>query len=173
MQVGNGKQTRPARICKAEIRLLLLHQCNNTVLPWTFWCPHSMGKKRGAHDSCWWFLWCWWFWRGVSATNSPGWEEVFSYLNKNSCHCFISSYFLLELLFTQSCHENFKCSWDVDLSVVPCSEPVKIIFSAVRDTIREIGENSLKWQDHNVEDHVKQIVRQIFTLLMIYFTILF
>ncbi|XP_028773298.1 ent-kaur-16-ene synthase, chloroplastic-like [Neltuma alba] len=47
--------------------------------------------------------------------------------------------------------------WDVDLSDVSCSEPVKIIFSAVRDTICEIGENSFKWQDRNVKDHVKKI----------------
>ncbi|XP_054813764.1 ent-kaurene synthase, chloroplastic isoform X2 [Prosopis cineraria] len=47
--------------------------------------------------------------------------------------------------------------WDVDLSSVSCSESVSIIFSAVRDTICEIGENSLKCQEHNATDHVKKI----------------
>ncbi|XP_058751576.1 terpene synthase 6, chloroplastic-like [Vicia villosa] len=47
--------------------------------------------------------------------------------------------------------------WDVDVSTVYCSEAVKIIFSAVRSTICEIGENSVERQGRNVKDNVIKI----------------
>ncbi|KAF7835719.1 ent-kaur-16-ene synthase, chloroplastic isoform X1 [Senna tora] len=47
--------------------------------------------------------------------------------------------------------------WDVDLNTISCSEPVEIIFRAVRSTICEIGERSLKTQGKNVQDHVIKI----------------
>ncbi|CAL5187091.1 unnamed protein product [Lathyrus oleraceus] len=47
--------------------------------------------------------------------------------------------------------------WDVDVSSVCCSEAVKIIFSAVRSTICEIGEKSVERQGRNVKDNVIKI----------------
>ncbi|CAI8587494.1 unnamed protein product [Vicia faba] len=47
--------------------------------------------------------------------------------------------------------------WDVDVSTVCCSEAVKIIFSAVRSTICEIGEKSVERQGRNVKDNVIKI----------------
>ncbi|GAU35840.1 hypothetical protein TSUD_56490, partial [Trifolium subterraneum] len=44
--------------------------------------------------------------------------------------------------------------WDVDVDTVCCSETVKIIFSALRSTICEIGEKSVKRQGRNVKDNV-------------------
>lgn len=47
--------------------------------------------------------------------------------------------------------------WDVDVDTVCCSEAVKIIFSAVRSTICEIGEKSVERQGRNVKDNVIKI----------------
>ncbi|GAU35833.1 hypothetical protein TSUD_56390, partial [Trifolium subterraneum] len=47
--------------------------------------------------------------------------------------------------------------WDVDVNTVCCSEAVKIIFSAVRSTICEIGEKSVERQGRNVKDNVIKI----------------
>ncbi|PNX78866.1 ent-kaur-16-ene synthase chloroplastic-like [Trifolium pratense] len=44
--------------------------------------------------------------------------------------------------------------WDVDVNTVCCSEAVKIIFSALRSTICEIGEKSSKRQGRNVKDNI-------------------
>ncbi|KEH38225.1 Ent-kaurene synthase [Medicago truncatula] len=57
--------------------------------------------------------------------------------------------------------------WDVDVNTVFCSEAVKIIFSAVRSTICEIGEKSVERQGRNVKDNVIKIwldlMRSMFT----------
>ncbi|MED6113876.1 hypothetical protein PIB30_074926 [Stylosanthes scabra] len=47
--------------------------------------------------------------------------------------------------------------WDVDIDSACCSENVKIIFCALRSTIQEIGERSVKWQGRNVEGSVIKI----------------
>ncbi|GAU35841.1 hypothetical protein TSUD_56500 [Trifolium subterraneum] len=47
--------------------------------------------------------------------------------------------------------------WDVDVNSVCCSEAVKIIFSAIRSTICEIGEKSVERQGRNVKDNVIKI----------------
>ncbi|KAL5100684.1 hypothetical protein RYX36_005011 [Vicia faba] len=57
--------------------------------------------------------------------------------------------------------------WDVDVNTICCSETVKIIFSAVRSTICEIGEKSIERQGRNVKDNVIKIwldlLRAMFT----------
>lgn len=57
-----------------------------------------------------------------------------------------------------------NCRWDVDVNTDCCSEEVKIIFSAIRSTISEIGEKSVKRQGRNVKDNVIKIVRSFFHL---------
>ncbi|PNY18103.1 ent-kaur-16-ene synthase chloroplastic-like, partial [Trifolium pratense] len=47
--------------------------------------------------------------------------------------------------------------WDVDVNTVCCSEEVKIIFSAMRSTICEIGEQSVKRQGRNIKDNLINI----------------
>ena len=49
--------------------------------------------------------------------------------------------------------------WDVNVSVDCCSEQVEIIFSALRDSIIEIGAQALKWQGRSVTKHIIEIVR--------------
>lgn len=63
----------------------------------------------------------------------------------------------------------WNCRWDVDVSSVCCSEAVKIIFSAVRSTICEIGEKSVERQGRNVKDNVIKIVRCFFIFLPTFF----
>ncbi|KAK2369179.1 ent-copalyl diphosphate synthase, chloroplastic [Trifolium repens] len=57
--------------------------------------------------------------------------------------------------------------WDVDVNTICCSEAVKIIFSALRSTICEIGEKSFERQGRNVKDNVIKIwldlMRSMFT----------
>ncbi|KEH34009.1 Ent-kaurene synthase [Medicago truncatula] len=47
--------------------------------------------------------------------------------------------------------------WDVDVDTVCCSEAVKIIFSAMRSTICEFGEKSVKRQGRNVTENLIKI----------------
>ncbi|PON60064.1 Ent-kaur-16-ene synthase [Parasponia andersonii] len=47
--------------------------------------------------------------------------------------------------------------WDVNVSVDCCSEQVEIIFSALRDTISEIGAKAFIWQERSVTSHIIQI----------------
>ncbi|KAL2330996.1 hypothetical protein Fmac_018577 [Flemingia macrophylla] len=47
--------------------------------------------------------------------------------------------------------------WDVDINTVSCSEAVKIVFSAIRSTVCEIGEKSVRWQGRNVKNNVIKI----------------
>ncbi|XP_020237613.1 ent-kaur-16-ene synthase, chloroplastic isoform X2 [Cajanus cajan] len=47
--------------------------------------------------------------------------------------------------------------WDVDINTVSCSETVKIIFSAIHNTVCEIGEKSVKRQGRNVKNNVIKI----------------
>lgn len=49
--------------------------------------------------------------------------------------------------------------WDVNEETECCSEHVRIIFSALRRTICEIGENAFKWQARRVTTHIIEIVR--------------
>lgn len=60
-----------------------------------------------------------------------------------------------------------NCRWDVDVDTVCCSEAVKIIFSAMRSTICEFGEKSVKRQGRNVTENLIKIVR--YFLLSLYF----
>jgi ent-kaurene synthase len=62
---------------------------------------------------------------------------------------------------------NFR--WDVDVNTVFCSEAVKIIFSAIRSTICEIGEKSVERQGRNVKGNVIKIVRCFFIFLLTFF----
>lgn len=64
---------------------------------------------------------------------------------------------------------KWNCRWDVDVNSASCSEAVKIIFSAVRSTICEIGERSVERQGRNVKDNVIKIVRCFFILLLTLF----
>jgi len=61
---------------------------------------------------------------------------------------------------------KWNCRWDVDVNTVYCSEAVKIIFSAMRSTIREFGEKSVKRQGHNVTENLIKIVRYFFLFLL-------
>ncbi|CAL9016458.1 unnamed protein product [Prunus brigantina] len=47
--------------------------------------------------------------------------------------------------------------WDVNVSVDCCSEHVEIIFSALKNTINEIGVKAFKWQGRSVTSHVIEI----------------
>ncbi|KAL3503768.1 hypothetical protein ACH5RR_038217 [Cinchona calisaya] len=47
--------------------------------------------------------------------------------------------------------------WDVNVSDDCCSEPVQIIFFALRSTILEIGDKAFKWQARSVTNHIIEI----------------
>nr|QIA61390.1 terpene synthase 5 [Chiococca alba] len=52
---------------------------------------------------------------------------------------------------------EFVEKWDIDITKESCSEPLKIIFSALHSTISEIGEQAVKWQGRNVTSHIIEI----------------
>ncbi|KMT01610.1 hypothetical protein BVRB_9g216050 [Beta vulgaris subsp. vulgaris] len=47
--------------------------------------------------------------------------------------------------------------WDADIRTQFCSEKVQIIFSALRDTISEIGARAITWQGHSITKHLVEI----------------
>ncbi|KAL5568757.1 hypothetical protein UlMin_025332 [Ulmus minor] len=47
--------------------------------------------------------------------------------------------------------------WDVNTSVDCCSEPVEIIFSALKQTITDIGAKAFVWQGRSVTNHIIEI----------------
>ncbi|XP_017639059.1 ent-kaurene synthase, chloroplastic isoform X1 [Gossypium arboreum] len=46
---------------------------------------------------------------------------------------------------------------DLDVSIACCSEEVEIIYSALDNTISEIGEKAIAWQGRNIKTHVSEI----------------
>lgn len=48
--------------------------------------------------------------------------------------------------------------WDVNLNSECCSEKVRIIFSALKSTISELGEKAYLWQGRDVMDNIIEIV---------------
>ena len=78
-QVDYREQIRQVKVCQAETSILLLLCCSNPFFPWTFWCSNIMGQKWGAYHSGWWFLWRWWFSRGIGKPYTTGWEVCFPF----------------------------------------------------------------------------------------------
>nr|XP_021842424.1 ent-kaur-16-ene synthase, chloroplastic-like [Spinacia oleracea] len=47
--------------------------------------------------------------------------------------------------------------WNANKSIQTCSENVHIIFSALKDTISDIGDKAYRWQDHSITKHLVEI----------------
>lgn len=58
--------------------------------------------------------------------------------------------------------------WDGNSAAGWCSEQVKIIFSAIYNTVNELGVKAYAWQGRNITPHIIEIVRSIFCFLSNY-----
>lgn len=111
-----------------------------------------MGQKWGSHNSGWWFLWRWRFWRGTGQPYTTGWEVCFP----------IFAWFQFRVLSFHYVTDDAMATnhrWDVNVNTDCCSEKVEIIFSALHSTISEIGDKALTWQGRSVISDIIDIVR--------------
>lgn len=153
-QVGCWAQIRQAKVCSAEASVLLPLCCCRPFPSGTIRCSHVMGQKCISHNCGWWFLWHWWFGRGTNKPYTIG-REVCDSLSVSTRSVVNESLLVMVIIVFLL----FNRRWDVDASVDCCSKHVEIIFSALKDTISEIGVKAFNLQGRNVTTHVIKIVR--------------